>query len=367
MSGLEFQFKGTKGAFELDADVSAPGRGVTALFGPSGSGKTTLLRAVAGLEHFAGKCQVGDVPWQDSDAGVLLPTHKRALGYVFQEASLFPHLSVTGNLLFGSKRATRRNADASFVFEDIVEMIGLAPLLDRPTAALSGGERQRVAIGRALMAQPNLLLMDEPLSALDRRARTEILPYLERLHKQLSIPILYVSHDLSEVARLADYIVVLDQGTVADQGPLGAVLERLDLDDPADRFEAGVVVDAKVHNHDTQYQLTELALADERLFLPKMDEDIGQVVRLRIRARDVALATEVPKNTSVRNVLGGKILDIHSDQRTAFTEVLLQTGGTKLRARITRASAADLELSVGMDVFALIKSITFERRGDAPT
>ena len=366
MSTLSITFEGQQGDFQLAAEIEAPSHGVTALFGPSGSGKTTILRAVAGLTRFSGHCHIADAIWQDDAQGTYLAPHHRAVGYVFQEASLFPHLSVTQNLRYGAERAARRGVSQRFAFEEVVEMIGLVPLLGRSPLDLSGGERQRVAIGRALLAQPAVLLMDEPLSALDRQARTEILPYLERLHRDLSVPLLYVSHDLPEVARLADYLVVLENGRVVEQGPLASVLERLDLDDPEDRFETGVVVDATVRSHDEAYQLTTLDLTGNALVLPRMAEPEGQSVRLRIRARDVALATQAPEHTSVRNILPGAVAAIEQNSDTPFAEVLVQTGEVNIRARITRASAAELKLTVGMQVYALIKSITFERRGLNP-
>ena len=359
---IEAAFAGVVGGFRLDARFSAPMRGITALFGPSGSGKTTILRAVAGLAQLSGRLTVAGGVWQDDAAGVFVPTHRRPIGYVFQEASLFPHLSVRKNLEFGRRRAVAPDAAGSGLDPaEVIALLGLAPLLDRAPGALSGGERQRVAIGRALLSRPRLLLMDEPLSALDRSARDGILPYLEALHETLVLPILYVSHDLDEVARLADRMVLIEAGRVAAEGPVEAMVERLDFRPSAGGFEAGVVLHARVRAHDTLYRLTRLDCHGREVAVPLIDRAVGEDVRLRIRARDVALATRRPEGLSIRNILPGHVAEIAVAPDTAFAEVIVDIGGGRLRARITREALADLGLAVGTPVFALVKSISFDR------
>lgn len=355
---IEAEFAGAVGGFRLQASFRFPARGVTALFGPSGSGKTTILRCIAGLQRLRGRFLIGGETWQDDARGVFLRPHRRRLGYVFQEASLFPHLSVRGNLLYGARRAGR---PAPLTYDAVVEMMGLGRLLERAPGALSGGERQRVAVGRALLSQPRLLLMDEPLSALDQSAREEIIACFEALHRELSIPMLYVSHDLAEVARLADHLVVLADGAKLAAGPVREILERLDLQPVAQRFEAGVVLDAQVAAHDARYHLSRLRHRRQIITVPLIDAPVGGRVRLRIRARDVALATRRPRAISIRNVLAGTVAALREQPGTAYAEALVDLGGGRLRARITRQAAAELELREGMRVYALIKSISFER------
>ena len=357
MSAIEAQFAGAVGGFRLNVALRFPARGVTALFGPSGSGKTTILRCIAGLQRLPGRLLVGGETWQDDAGGVFRRPHQRRLGYVFQEASLFPHLSVRGNLLYGARRA---GAAAGLSFAVAVEMLRLAPLLDRSPAALSGGERQRVAVGRALLSQPRLLLLDEPLSALDQGAREEIIACFELLHRELSIPMLYVSHDLAEVARLSDHLVVLASGALLAAGPVRAILERLDLHPTAQRFDAGVVLDAQVAAHDARYHLSRLRLRRQTITMPLIDAPVGRQVRLRIRARDVALAIRRPRGISIRNVLSGTVAALREQPDTAYAEALVDVGGGRLRARITREAAADLGLKTGRPVYALIKSVSLE-------
>ena len=357
MSEIEARFAGAVGGFRLDVALRFPARGVTALFGPSGSGKTTILRCIAGLQRLPGRLLIGGETWQDDARGVFRRPHRRRLGYVFQEASLFPHLSVRGNLLYGARRA---GAAPGLSFAAAVEMLRLAPLLDRSPAALSGGERQRVAVGRALLSQPRLLLLDEPLSALDQGAREEIIACFEVLHRELSIPMLYVSHDLAEVARLSDHLAVLSAGALLSAGPVREILERLDLHPTAQRFEAGVVLDAQVAAHDARYHLSRLRLRRQTIAVPLIDAPVGAQVRLRVRARDVALATRRPRAISIRNVLAGTVTALREQPGTAYAEALVEVGGGRLRARITREAAADLGLRIGQPVYALIKSVSFE-------
>ena len=358
---ISARFAGSVGSFRLEVDFDAPMRGITAIFGPSGCGKTTVLRCVAGLRHLAGLLTVGGTVWQDDDAGVFRKPNQRPLGYVFQEASLFPHLSVQGNLMYGARRRAGNGRPSELGFDEVVELLGIAGLVERSVSGLSGGERQRVAIGRALLSHPRLLMMDEPLASLDEAAKEEILPYLEVLHANLAVPILYVSHDVREVARLADTMIVLSNGRNLCEGSVEDVLERLDLDLGESRFESGVVLRARVVDHDPRFQMTRLDHFGQRILIPAAPVQPGDEVRLRIRARDVALATERPRSISVRNVLSGTVREIAERRDTAFAEVLVGLGGGRLRARITRDALADLGLTAGAPVYALVKSITIER------
>ena len=355
------QFRGFLGDFALDVDFELPMHGISALFGPSGAGKTTLLRCVAGLSHLPGRLKVGDEVWQDDRLGVFRRPYERPVGYVFQEASLFPHLSVRKNLMYGARRAASSRSRALISFDQAVDLLGIARLMDRSASALSGGERKRVAVGRALLSQPRLLLMDEPLSGLDHAAKEEILPYLEALHESLSIPMLFVSHDIREVARLADTLVLMSEGRNEQPGSVQQVLEHLQLGAGGDEFESGVVLRARVKDHDSEFRMTRLDLHGQQITIPAANLAHGQAVRLRVRARDVALATVKPDAISVRNILSGTVLRVADDSQTPYAEVLVDVGGGRLRARITRYAAADLGLEPGCRVYALIKSISFDR------
>ncbi|MDM3872193.1 molybdenum ABC transporter ATP-binding protein [Porticoccus sp. W117] len=348
---LDIKLAVRKGQFALDAEFVAPSHGVSALFGPSGCGKTTLLRAVAGLEPQAeGHCQIAGSHWQKP--GFCLHTHKRLLGYVFQEPSLLPHLTVQGNLEFGLRRTS---VDKQRVrFDESVELLGVEPLLTRSVADLSGGERQRVAIARALLTSPQLLLMDEPLTALDGASKREILPYLERLPGELNIPILYVSHSTDEVARLADHLLLMDSGRIIASGATSELLARIDL--PLARSaDAEVVIDAHVESQDIEYQLSQLAFAGGQLNVAGL---LGgrQRVRLRIQARDVSIALQTPQRTSVLNCLRAQVLALQPLGESQVV-VKLAVGDTPLLSHITRKSADDLELKIGMEVYAQVKSV----------
>jgi molybdate transport system ATP-binding protein len=351
--GIRAQFKLQLESFALDVSFSAPNRGVTALFGPSGSGKTTLLRCIAGLERAAGLLHINGDVWQDDTK--FMSTHLRPLGYVFQEASLFPHMSVRANLEYGLKRippSARR-----VPLEQVVEWLGLNHLIERgDPAKLSGGERQRVAIGRALLTSPRLLLMDEPLSALDTSSKQEILPYLQRLHRELDIPVLYVSHALDEVARLADHLVLLEQGRVIASGALNETLARLDLP-IAHLDDAGAVIEAEVAQHDEAYHLTRLDFSGGNLWVGRVDQPIGSRVRARVLARDVSIATQPPQGSSITNILNARIAEIR-DEGTDKVSVRMTVGESHvLLSRITRRSRDYLGLVVGMAVFAQVKSV----------
>jgi molybdate transport system ATP-binding protein len=357
---LEINVTRRFGDFQLKVDQAFSGDGITALFGPSGCGKSTLLRVIAGLESKAiGAVKSGTSLWQDQTH--FTPSWQRGIGFVFQEPRLFPHLSVAGNLAFAQKRSAHIQSDITF--DKVVDALDLTRLLNRRVNALSGGEKQRVAIGRALLTKPCLLLMDEPLSALDLKRRTAILPLIRSLPETFGLPVIYVTHAIDEVAQIADRIALMDRGTIRAEGPLDAILENPELDDITGRFEAGVVLDARVSSHDQTYQLTALECEGHALTMPLLPVGIGETVRLRIRARDVALATEIPRGLSIRNVLQVHIISIDGNTQSAFAEVVLAFGDRKLRSRITRASVAELKLAPGMAVYALVKSIAFDRRG----
>lgn len=361
-ASIEASFAGKLGGFTLDAAFTAPARGVTALFGPSGCGKTTVLRCVAGLNRLPGRCVVAGEVWQD--AGVFRPTHKRPVGYVFQEASLFPHLSVRRNLLYGAPAGLK---DAAISLDEVVSLLGLSHLLDRAPHHLSGGERQRVAMGRALLSQPRLLLMDEPLSALDRSTKNEILPFLERLHAALHIPVLYVTHDMAEVERLADHLVLMEAGRVLASGPLTVLQSDPALPLAAGR-EASVSFDAVVEGHDPTYGLLHLAIRGGRFLVPAAPWASGARRRLTIAAGDVSLALERPSASTILNVLPGRILEAERMTEQEMTVVLGLGGdgqGDRLLARVTRRSWDVLGLAKGMQVYAQIKSVALAERGAA--
>lgn len=353
-SVIRAAFKGALGAFVLDVDFIVPARGVTALFGPSGCGKTSVLRCIAGLNRMPGTCVVAGETWQDQTT--FRPTHHRPVGYVFQEASLFPHLSVRRNLLYGAPG----NAGAHAIpFEEVVHLLGLSHLLERAPQNLSGGERQRVAVGRALLSQPRLLLMDEPLSALDRATKDEILPFLERLHAALDLPVLYVSHDMAEVERLADHLVLMERGRVRASGPLAALQSDPALPLAAAR-DASVSLDAVIESHETAYGLTALAVRGGRFLVPATPGPIGARRRLSVVAGDVSLAVTPPSPSTILNVLEGRILSA-SPLRDNEMTVVLGLGpdgdGDRLLARVTRRSWELLSLSEGIAVFVQVKGV----------
>lgn len=353
MNHIEVQLQGRMGEFSLDVAFSAPASGVIALFGPSGSGKTSLLRAVAGLQRtIQGRIVVNGEVWQD--ARCFIPTHKRPLGYVFQEASLFPHLSVRQNLEYGWRRIPAR--ERHIRFDEVVELLAITPLLQRATARLSGGERQRVAIARALLTSPKLLLMDEPLSALDYAAKRTILPYLESLHDEFGIPSLYVSHDPNEVAHLADHMVLLEQGQVIAQGNTAELLTRLDLP-LASYDDASALLEGTVSSHDLTYHLTWISVGSNRIAVTRHDLSVGRHARVEIRARDVSLSLSAHRDTSILNVLPARVIgiqDINSAQ--AIVRLQLQDGQILL-SRITRRSAIGMGLREGMPLYAQVKSV----------
>jgi len=343
--------------FALDVDLHLPGRGVTALYGHSGSGKTTCLRCIAGLERAEeGFVQINDEVWQDSRTGLFVPPHKRALGYVFQEASLFAHLSVRANLEFGLRRIPR--AQRRVDMAQASELLGISHLLDRHPQHLSGGERQRIGIARALLTSPSLLLMDEPLAALDSKRKGEILPYLERLHDELDIPVLYVSHAQDEVARLADHIVLLSDGKALASGPIGETLARLDLP-MALGDDAGVVINGSVSAYDVHYQLLTLQLPDsaQHLRVAHAPLALGKALRVKVQARDVSLSLQAEEASSILNRLPVTVTQEIPADNSAHVLVRLEADGTPLLARITRFSRDQLQLHPGQRLWAQIKAV----------
>ena len=349
---LELRFRIPRGEFTLDVEFSIPSDGVTAIFGPSGCGKTTLLRAVAGLERDpSGLCRIDGETWQEGDR--FLPTHRRSVGYIFQEASLFSHLSVHGNLEYGFRRVPAAERRVSLA--QAVELLDIGALLRRRTDQLSGGERQRVAIARALVVSPRVLLMDEPLSALDLVRKQGIMPYIESLYDALAIPVLYVSHAPDEVARLADHMVLLKEGRVQADGPIGELLTRLDLP-LAFGDDAAALIEAKVDGHDEAFGLTSLQFPGGRFTVAKMHHGEGTVVRLRVLARDVSLTLERQVGTSILNIFPARVDQI-TPEGEAQMMVRLSAGGTPLLARVTRKSATLLGLSPGKEIYAQVKSV----------
>jgi molybdate transport system ATP-binding protein len=353
---IEARFRVEWPGFTLDVDLDLPGRGVTALFGHSGSRKTTLLRCIAGLERARqGFLSFKGEIWQDDRTW--LPTHRRPLGYVFQEASLFPHLTALGNLRYGLKRS---GAQQTVSLDQVIELLGIGHLLERKPDRLSGGERQRVGIARALAAGPRLLLMDEPLASLDLKRKQEILPYLERLHDELQIPVLYVSHSPDEVARLADHVVLLAQGRAIAQGGLRETLARLDI---AGAFaeDAGVVIEAVVAEHDSTDQLTRLDFPGGSVYVTRCADPPGHRLRFRVQASDVSLAAQRPDATSILNLLPASVTEIVDAGTAGQVLVKLDVGGTALIARITGRSRRHLGVEPGRQFWVQIKSVALLR------
>ena len=347
------RFAGSLGGFSLDVAFTAPMRGVTALFGPSGCGKTTLLRCVAGLQRMAGHLSVGGEAWQDDARGLFRRPHARSIGYVFQEASLFPHLTVRRNLEFGLARTGE--AKRRLRLGDVADLLGVGDLLERSPDRLSGGQRQRVAIARALLTSPQLLLMDEPLASLDQASKLEILPYLERLHDELAMPVLYVSHAADEVTRLADHLVLLDSGHVRAAGALAELRARLDLASGAGSA-ADAIIECRVAAHDEVFHLTYLDFAGGRVSVPHHGLSVGHRVRLRVLARDVSITLEPQTGTSILNIFPAVVEQL-AEESAAQLLVRLSIAGTPVLARITRKSASLLALAPGKPVYVQVKAV----------
>jgi molybdate transport system ATP-binding protein len=357
---IDVRFRGSLGSFVLDAAFDVPARGVTALFGPSGCGKTSVLRCIAGLVHLRdGHCSIAGDVWQDGAR--FRPVHHRALGYVFQEASLFPHLSVTGNLRFGLPASVAPDAIG---YDEVIDLLGIAHLLDRSPKNLSGGERQRVAIGRALLSQPKILLMDEPLAALDRLTKDEILPFLERLHERLSLPVVYVSHDMTEIDRLADQLVLMEAGRVVAFGPLAEMQSDPSL--PLSRSgHAAVSLDAVVEAYDAADGIATMLVPGGRFLVPSGPISLGAHQRLRITAGDVSLSRLQPNLSTIVNILPARILDVqdtHEYQVTALLGLGDAGEGARLLSRVTRRSWHLLGLAPGLRVHAQVKGVALVRR-----
>ena len=350
------------GSFALDAAFESAG-GLTALFGRSGAGKTTLINAIAGLlRPERGHIVVDGEVLTDTEHGIFVPARRRRIGYVFQEGRLFPHLSVRQNLLYGRWFAPKGGRTGEV--ELIVDLLGIGALLDRRPALLSGGEKQRVAIGRALLARPRLLVMDEPLASLDEARKTEILPYIERLRDEAGVPIVYVSHQVAEVARLATTMVVLSEGRVAAIGPTASIMGRIDLFPLTGRAEAGAILATRVAGHDPNFGLTTLRAAAGELRVPYLDLPVGAALRVRIRARDVMIALQPPAGLSALNVLPGTVVEIGRTDGP-IVEMRLNCAGEALIARLTRRSVETLGLAPGCPVYAVIKSIAFDHHAFA--
>jgi molybdate transport system ATP-binding protein len=349
---IEARFCINKGDFTLDSRFQIPAVGVTALFGPSGCGKTTLLRAIAGREQDRqGYLKVGDSHWQQQ--GQSLPPHQRPLGYVFQESSLFEHLNVRANVEYGYNRVKQSEHRVSL--DQAIQLLGIGHLLERYPGSLSGGERQRVAIARAVAVSPRLLLMDEPLAALDHSRKQEVLPFIQSLHKQLEIPVLYVSHSLDEVAQIADHLILMQQGKVLGSGAIDEMFTRLDLP-LAHELDASAILHAEVTGFDEAYQLTYLQFAAGTMTVSGQGLKRGDQLRLRLVARDVSLTLQRQTETSILNIFPAtvdEILQLNPSQMT----VRLLAGGMPMLSRITRKSAAELGLKTGMSVFAQVKSV----------
>lgn len=347
--------------FELDLQLELPGQGISAIFGASGSGKTTLLRCLAGLQEIdEGFVHVKGETWHDNDTGCSLATHHRGVGYVFQEASLFDHLSAGDNLRYAIKRAPDHESSVA-TLEQIASLMGIDALLDRMPGQLSGGERQRVAIARALLTNPRLLLMDEPLAALDHQRRQEILPYLERLHREIALPIVYVTHSLEEVTRLADYLVLLDQGRVVAQGEVTELLSRADLN-LGGGVDSGSILSGQIIARDEQWHLAKVVFDGGELWVrDRQQEGLASLqpaaVRIRVLARDVSLSLEPAQRSSILNRLPATVAALVEGSDPALTTVQLQIGASLLLARISRRSVAELGLQPGSQVWAQIKSV----------
>jgi molybdate transport system ATP-binding protein len=358
---IHLQINIARSAFELKLELQLPAQGITAIFGPSGSGKTTFLRAVAGLEkNPQGLIQIGENIWQDTKQGIYIPTWQRSLGYVFQESSLLPHLSVAENLNFGLKRvlksANSAPTAANKALQASIELLGIGGLLQRMPDDLSGGERQRVAIARAIAMQPQLLLMDEPLASLDAARRQEIFPWLARLRDELKIPMLYVTHSAEEVTRLADHLLVLDRGQVKSQGPVNQVLTQV-VNPVVVGEDAGALIAGHIGAVDAQWHLSRVDFEGGSVWMRDEGLTVGKAVRIRILARDVSLATSDPQNTSIQNQLRGSIQSITPDPHPSQVMVVLKCGAEEVLARVTNRAVNELALQVGMPVWAQVKSV----------
>lgn len=362
VTGIQARFqlgfkRSSNARFELDIDIEIPGHGVTAIFGESGSGKTSLLRCIAGLENnVTGKLRVNGELWQD--VNLCVPTHQRRLGYVFQEASLFEHLTVLGNLRYAIKRNCQ--PDNSESFEQVVSVMGIEELLSQWPKHLSGGEKQRVAIARALLSQPKLLLLDEPLASLDTPRKLEILPYIERLRSSVNIPILYVSHAVDEIVRLADHAVIMKQGNVIAQGGITQLFSQLDLPLGGSN-EVGAILECKVVERDDKWHLMRVVFDGGELWLPNVENKLNNTQRVRVLASDVSLTLTPHTDSSILNILSGQIIEISHDSKSGMALVKLKIGASYLLARLTQKSLQKLAITLGTSIWIQIKSAAIVR------
>ena len=359
-NNLEVDLQRRLGETTIEAQFSCEAAGITAVFGRSGAGKTSLVNMLAGLlKPDRGRISLAGKTLFDSAAGIDLAIERRRLGYVFQEGRLFPHLSVRGNLTYGLKRVPK---DARRIeLDQVVDLLDIAALLERRPHALSGGEKQRVALGRALLANPELLLMDEPLAALDQPRKEEILPFIEQLRDETALPIIYVSHSMQEIVRLADTLVLMSNGRVEAVGSVEDLTSRLDLRPLTGRYEAGAVLTTAVAGQDKAFGLTELRFAGGRLRVPHLNLPLGRSLRIRIRARDVSIALSKPENTSILNMIECTVKAI-SEEKSPQVDLQLDAAGAAIWARITARSCQALGLRPGLKVFALIKSVAIDRQ-----
>ncbi len=356
---LEVDIRKRLGGLDLEYRFTCEAQGIIAVFGRSGAGKTSLIRMLAGLlRPDEGHITVASRKLFDSAARTDVPPERRRLGYVFQEDRLFPHLSVHGNLTYGLKRAPRQ--ERRIGLDEVVALLGIEGLLVRRPGDLSGGEKQRVSLGRALLANPRLLLMDEPLANLDQPRKDEVLPFIERLRDEFAIPIVYVSHAMEEIVRLADTMVLISDGRAVAVGPVEELTSRLDLRPLTGRYEAGSVIEAQVRGHDKVFGLSRLTFAGGQLVVPHVALPLGTSLRVRVRARDVSLALAPPKDISIQNIFAARVKDLARDQGP-LVDVLLDAGGAPLWARITARACDTLRLEPGRQVYALVKAVAVDR------
>jgi molybdate transport system ATP-binding protein len=352
---LEAKFKITYPEFSLNVDLNLPAKGVTVVFGPSGSGKSTLLRCLSGLERApSGFLKLADQVWQDE--GIFIPIHQRKIGSVFQESRLFPHLNIQGNLLYGYQRTPL--VERNLHLDEVVQVLGLGNLLKRYPEKLSGGERQRVAIGRALLTSPNLLLMDEPLASLDMQRKAEIIPFIKKIEDEFETPIIYVTHSMNEVLQLVDTMVILNSGKVVNWGPVEEVFSDVQLRDAVGDGQLGAVLETTVSEHDDEFGLTRLDFMGQALSVPKQNIPMGKKLRVHIHSKDVSLATAAPVGTtSVLNILKAKVGKIGAVDPNGYSVDIELDAGRPILATITRKSLSNLNLQIGQPIFAHIKAI----------
>ena len=356
---LNIKFTKRLGSFSLETDEVIPMEGITVIFGPSGAGKSTLLRLIAGFETAdTGRLSLGDTVWFDKTNKINVSPHKRAIGYMFQDARLFPHLTVKQNLEFAAKRASK-----SIAFDDVISAFDMGRLLDASPQILSGGEQRRAALARTVLTAPDILLLDEPLTGLDRAKKRDILPFIESLPKHFNIPCLFVSHDIEEVSRLSGHIMVMSEGRVSNFGAAADILGLIDQTPLAQDYDVRSLFEGRIIAHNEALHMMQLDLSGYDIHIPAIKgTNIGDKLRLRIRASDIAIALTPPKDVSIRNILTAEILDISADETASHAIVTLDIKAGQLKARITRAACADLNLETGLQVYALIKSISFEGR-----